>query len=341
MKTPSANTPSHAALRPKSRVIDSLRAPGYVLRVLRTFLSAAILLLLALGTPLSERLLEAAPMPAGAEASTGEREVQFLAEAWPDRIVETAQGSSDWMLRIGDDWFAWAHGRLMPEADRAHWQDFAAIPFYPYPLDMPPLPELDEQTASSLRQRVRDNQKNPPRRNEAFLAALLQAHNRAETEARLISIEVAGFTVTVHERIREPLSLVGKELMSLRLVDPGVEAFLRGIREMNGYNYRFVEGTRSRSLHSYGLAIDLIPKSYKGKNAYWMWAMTATPDWWTIPYARRWMLPMPVVRAFERQGFVWGGKWLYFDTMHFEYRPEILLLARHKAATPTVSAPQS
>ena len=278
-------------------------------------------------------------MPAVTEATNGEREVQFLAAAWPDRIAETAQRSSDWMLRIGDDWFAWAHGRLMPEADRERWEEFAALPFYTYPIDMPPLPDLDEQTASNLRQRVRDNQKNPPRRNEAFLAALLQASSRSQTEARLVGMEVAGFTVTVHERLREPLALVGKELMSLRIVDPAVGSFLRGLREMNGYNYRFVEGTRSRSLHSYGLAIDLIPKSYRGKSAYWMWAMTGTPDWWTIPYAKRWMPPMPVVQAFERHGFVWGGKWLYFDTMHFEYRPEILLLARQKA--PTVSVPQS
>jgi hypothetical protein len=26
-------------------------------------------------------------------------------------------------------------------------------------------------------------------------------------------------------------------------------------------------------------------------------------------------------------GFIWGGKWLFFDTMHFEYRPEILILS--------------
>ena len=309
------------------------------MRVSRPFLP--VLLLLVLAALLSDELLGAAPMPALGEASSGEREVHFLAAAWPDRIVETAQRSSDWMLRIGDDWFAWAHGRLMPEADRARWQDFAPLPFSPYPLDMPPLPDIDPQTASGLRQKVRDNLKDPPRRNEAFLAALLQAPNRAETEARLISMDVAGFTVTVHQRLREPLGRVGKELTWLRQVDPGVQAFLRGIHEMNGFNYRFVEGTRSRSLHSYGLAIDLIPGSYKGKNAYWLWAMTRTPDWWTIPYTKRWMVPLPVVQAFERQGFVWGGKWLYFDTMHFEYRPEILLRARHTEEPTTASVPQS
>ncbi len=285
--------------------------------------------------------MDAAPRPAAAESWPGEQEVQSLAAAWPDRIVETAQRGSDWMLRIGDDWFAWAHGRLLPEEEQGRWQEFAALPFYRYPLEMPPLPELDQQAASRVRQRVRDNQENPPRRNEAFLAALLKAPNRAETEARLVRMEVAGFTVTVHERIKEPLSLVDKELRSLRLTDPVIESFLRRIQEINGYSYRYVEGTRSRSLHSYGLAVDLIPKTYGGKKAYWMWAMTGTPDFWTIPYARRWMVPLPVVEAFERQGFVWGGKWLFFDTMHFEYRPEILLLSRQKAETPTVAVPQS
>ena len=38
------------------------------------------------------------------------------------------------------------------------------------------------------------------------------------------------------------------------------------------------------------------------------------------------MPPDSFIEAFERRGFVWGGKWFYYDTMHFEYRPEILAL---------------
>ena len=26
----------------------------------------------------------------------------------------------------------------------------------------------------------------------------------------------------------------------------------------------------------------------------------------------------------EKHGFIWGGKWYHYDTMHFEYRPEII-----------------
>jgi hypothetical protein len=30
------------------------------------------------------------------------------------------------------------------------------------------------------------------------------------------------------------------------------------------------------------------------------------------------------VAVFERHGFIWGGRWAHYDTMHFEYRPELL-----------------
>jgi hypothetical protein len=60
--------------------------------------------------------------------------------------------------------------------------------------------------------------------------------------------------------------------------------------------------------------------------------LAANEEWYAIPYEQRWMVPRQVVQAFEEQGFIWGGKWLYFDTMHFEYRPEIIILARRNAA---------
>ena len=39
-------------------------------------------------------------------------------------------------------------------------------------------------------------------------------------------------------------------------------------------------------------------------------------------------IPWEIVRVFEAHGFVWGGKWYHYDTMHFEYRPEILMNAK-------------
>jgi hypothetical protein len=42
---------------------------------------------------------------------------------------------------------------------------------------------------------------------------------------------------------------------------------------------------------------------------------------------------MAIVRVFERHGFIWGGRWRHYDTMHFEYRPE-LIGCTQKEATP-------
>jgi hypothetical protein len=290
-------------------------------------------LLLAPGFPFSGAAnADAAPL--STEIAPGEREMKALAAAWSDRVEEVAFRDGEWMLKLDEEWFAWSHGRLLPEADLTQWEEYAAIPLYRYPLSLPPLATIDDEQAAALRQRLREARERPPRRSEAFLGKLLAAGSRHETEKWIVAMEVAGFTVKVHERLKDRLALVSEELRVLRGVDPDVAAFLKGLREMNGYNYRYVEGTRSRSLHSYGLAVDLIPRSYGGKKAYWMWAANSTDEWWTIPYESRWMVPVSVVEAFERQGFVWGGKWLFFDTMHFEYRPEILLLAEEQEGEP-------
>ena len=268
----------------------------------------------------------------------GAKEVAALAASWPGRIAETAIRDGEWMLRVDDTWFAWADGRLLPESERGRAEEYVGLSFYRYPLELPPLAPVDDATAARLRERVRENERNPPRRNDAFLGLLLKAGDRTATEARVVKMEVAGFTVSVHEDAAGPLALVSEELRALKAADPEVKAFLRGLVEMNGYNYRFVDGTRTRSYHSYGLAVDLIPRSYGGRHAYWRWAMEKEPDWWAVPYARRWMVPTAVVEAFERHGFIWGGKWLFYDTMHFEYRPEVLLLARQAAAEAAAAA---
>lgn len=47
-----------------------------------------------------------------------------------------------------------------------------------------------------------------------------------------------------------------------------------------------------------------------------------------VQYANR--IPRKLVEIFQRHGFIWGGAWYHYDTMHFEFRPEILNYARAK-----------
>jgi hypothetical protein len=81
------------------------------------------------------------------------------------------------------------------------------------------------------------------------------------------------------------------------------------------YNCRTVADTGQPSPHSYGIAIDL----NTAFSDYWYWRRHDGP----IVYRNR--MPEQIVTIFEKHGFIWGGKWYHFDTMHFEYRPELLL----------------
>jgi hypothetical protein len=92
---------------------------------------------------------------------------------------------------------------------------------------------------------------------------------------------------------------------------------------------REISGSGSRSHHAWGLAVDLVPSSYGGRHVYWRWSRVFNREsWHEIPVSRRWSPPQAVIEAFERHGFIWGGKWSHFDTIHFEYRPEIILYNR-------------
>ncbi len=81
------------------------------------------------------------------------------------------------------------------------------------------------------------------------------------------------------------------------------------------FTYRPVAGTDYSSAHSFGIAIDLNLKC----SDYWYWDKQRSG---TFSYKNR--MPIEIVLAFEHEGFIWGGKWAHYDTMHFEYRPELL-----------------
>lgn len=82
------------------------------------------------------------------------------------------------------------------------------------------------------------------------------------------------------------------------------------------FYWRKVRGANRQSAHSYGIAID-INTSYSN---YWLWANPGSTETTEISYENR--IPLEIVKVFEKYGFIWGGRWYHYDTMHFEYRPE-------------------
>jgi hypothetical protein len=86
------------------------------------------------------------------------------------------------------------------------------------------------------------------------------------------------------------------------------------------YVCRPIAGTKRVSAHGYGIAIDIATKP----SHYWLWSGGKAGT--AIPYRNS--IPIEIVEIFERHGFIWGGKWYHYDTMHFEYRPELLAAPR-------------
>ncbi len=82
------------------------------------------------------------------------------------------------------------------------------------------------------------------------------------------------------------------------------------------YTCRPIAGTKRQSVHGHGIAIDIALKH----SHYWQWTKPGKDG----RYAFVNKIPMEIVEIFERHGFIWGGRWYHYDTMHFEYRPELL-----------------
>jgi len=110
-------------------------------------------------------------------------------------------------------------------------------------------------------------------------------------------------------------------------VDKALEAVSRELDELPNdlikylkptagtYDCRPVAGTNNKSMHAYAASLDINAKY----SNYWRWSSgsKAEPKWHN-------QIPIEIVRIFERHGFIWGGYWYHYDTMHFEYRPELL-----------------
>jgi D-alanyl-D-alanine carboxypeptidase len=115
--------------------------------------------------------------------------------------------------------------------------------------------------------------------------------------------------VTTVNGVDKALDAVSRELDQLP------DSLIKYLKPSAGtYNCRAIAGSTARSMHAYAASIDL----NTAYSDYWRWAPhRAEPAWKN-------RIPIKIVRTFERHGFIWGGYWYHFDTMHFEYRPELL-----------------
>lgn len=261
--------------------------------------AAALALLLAACGPGTAAEQGTAPAPRAAAGESGTQGPAVLARAYPDHVARVDGGHV--LLR---------DGRRLPVSDgiagkspaerisNPDIDDMFVQPYVAGPPARPPGPDEDPGRA----------------RHEPLFDAMYGDCRRDEVNPRLRAVRWlpgrGGGTlmVTRVNGVADRLEAVIAELERLP------EAMTRYLVPSAGtYNCRVIEGTSQRSMHAYGAAID-ISTTYSD---YWRWAGGEGAR-----YRNR--IPFEIVAIFERQGFIWGGKWGHFDTMHFEYRPELL-----------------
>ncbi len=224
-----------------------------------------------------------------------------LVAAYPDALA----GHDGKALR-------WRDGTVMPVSDGAENKTFPdllrhasiidqfRIPYPRGPLAKPPAVDAD-----------------PGRfRNTAFFKKMYGDCQKGEVSTRLVSIPwlpktwVQSIRVTSVNSVDDHLRAVSVEIDALP------EKIKRAAYPIAGtYNCRPVADIGQPSAHGYGIAIDL----NTAFSDYWYWRPHGGP----LLYRNR--MSEEIVAIFEKHGFIWGGKWYHYDTMHFEFRPELLV----------------
>ncbi len=254
--------------------------------------------------------------------------------AYPDMefIASYDREENDWLVHVVKDApngrkveaaLYWCGGRFLPKEKLSSAQEYRRM-LYRY---SPKVPDPEKFTEDDIR-RIKDFS-SPENRREGpvdppFLYNFIYGGGRAEIEANIERTDFLGFSVNVHKRIVPVLKKVEERINALAQTDE-LKKFKDSLDRIDCYNWRSVRDTENRSFHSLGIALDVLPRGYYQKSIYWGWQRQWDPEsWWKTPLSKRWSPPQAVIDSFIAEGFVWGGSWIVWDNMHFEYRPELL-----------------
>lgn len=163
--------------------------------------------------------------------------------------------------------------------------------------------------------KLQDVNFDPGRARVYSLLYNVYGNSKGKIEAQLGN--TSGGQFNKENKAAESLNNALKDINIASRSNPKVGGFVYPI---NGtYNYRYISGTNRLSPHAFGIAVDV--KSHP--HDYWKWNTRVNGEKRLLSY------PIELVEIFERNNFVWGGKWGHFDILHFEYRPEIIIKARY------------
>ncbi len=229
---------------------------------------------------------------------------------WDDEI-------QDFVLVLNGKRVALANGRLI-FVERV-LEDLLNYTPVMYPYRLSPLAEIYDSIPAvdeTIHERLRSTD-------------IQEALTMIEDVSDLIHVYFLGVKIRIHPLIKESLLLVNEEINALAARDKEIKKFLDSLQTISSYSNRKIKKSRNASLHSFGMAIDFLHPNYDYKSVYWQWTRVARPKVWRkLPFDDLWLIPQEIVSLFEGHGFLWGGKWSSYDTLHFEYRPEMIEYAK-------------
>ncbi len=225
-----------------------------------------------------------------------------LVAAYPDHLAGIEDGMLVWRdgtrMAIDDGRGEKDHETRLATADI---EDMLA---QPYPGGRPPAPPQRNEDPGRAR-------------NAQFFDKIYGDCTKGEVALHLVDVPWLArkggkpLKVTRINGVAERLAAVSAELEAL---PARFGAYL--LPAAGTYNCRPIAGTKRVSAHGYGIAVDIAIRHAH----YWRWSGAKAG----AAFAYKNAIPFEIVDIFERHGFIWGGKWYHYDTMHFEYRPELL-----------------
>jgi len=238
-----------------------------------------------------------------------------FAQGYPDKIRNVEFLDNDWTMLVNGTRFYYAHGRFLPAELRGSWENYLPYDFYTYPFK-----------GTDAQRRVFLNNPVYSVGSSFLFDALYMSPNEDASWEQQEKYNFFGVKMLVHSYIKPKLDRVTAGIRAAMNTDPSINEWIAELHTGTpsfGWNWRVIAGTSRRSNHSYGIALDLLPRDLGGRLTYWRWNEGREI---AINRTNYYMPPESVIKIFEEHGFIWGGSWALIDTMHFEYRPEILIL---------------
>lgn len=261
------------------------------------------------------------------------QELIIWRNSYPDVKFDLSWDSevADWKLTVTNynkqQSYYWCEGKYLPYEELANKDKYWRVMTF-YDREVLDPKDFTPEDVEKLRN-WSNNRKNGKVSSKFIFTAIYDDSTRLTTEQHIKKVSFLGKTTNIHEYLKPMLQRIEKRITELSNSDPEVKKFLTDLYSAEAYNWREIRDVNTRSFHSYGIAIDILPKMWGKKIVYWGFEKNnGNKDWMLIPLEKRWMPPKAVIDIFFEEGFIWGGTWAVWDNMHFEYHPELTVVSK-------------